>query len=292
MNDTNFQNSTTDESRGPGDGPRAAIQAARSEAFRALHIPGSPLVLFNAWDVGSAQAIMESGAEAIAVNAWTVAVAHGFDEVAHMPDDLYIGNLQRIATSSHLPVTASLCGFHSACPSSIAEEVTRLLMAGAVGFSITDAVDSNGTLRDISDQATLISTARVAGDDVGVRPFLYARTEVFCQTWPDQHSEDMVEVAAERGCAFATAGADSLFVPGLSDLRLIDRLVERSPLPVSVMIGDQATSIQELARAGVACVTFGLLPYLKAMSAVRDEARAVLILSSQAQRDWSQVRSR
>ena len=276
MKDPCVQIPAADNGCAPGDRDKTPARAAGSLELRSLHIPGSPLVAFSVWDAGSAQAITEGGAKAIVVDAWSVAAAHGIDEIEHMPIDLYIGSIQRVVASSHLPITVDLSGLYSARLRKVSDAITWAIGAGASGFTISDVVFGCGALRDITDQAAIIAAARATGDVAGDRPFLYARSDVFCQTWPDQHAEGMVEFAVERAHAFADAGADSLLVPGLSNLRLIDRVVKRSPLPVSVMIGETASSIQELSRVGVACVMSGPLPYLKAMSAIRDEVRTAV----------------
>ena len=82
-----------------------AKQNRNAEKFRALHFPGKPLVLFNAWDAGSAKAIAKSGAQAIATSSWAVADANGFADGEHVPLALAIDTLRRIVTGTDLTVT-------------------------------------------------------------------------------------------------------------------------------------------------------------------------------------------
>ncbi len=72
-------------------------QVARAEAFRRLHVAGDPMIIFNAWDAGSAQAIAAAGARAIGTGSWSVAAAHGFADGEKMPLELAIANLARIS---------------------------------------------------------------------------------------------------------------------------------------------------------------------------------------------------
>ena len=72
-------------------------QSEKARAFAALHVPGNPVVLFNAWDAGSAKAIAEGGAKAIATGSWSVAAANGFADAEALPMGLAIANAARIA---------------------------------------------------------------------------------------------------------------------------------------------------------------------------------------------------
>ena len=84
-----------------------AAASGRASAFHRLHVPGDPLIVFNAWDAGSAQAIARAGARAIGTGSWSVAAAHGYPDGEEMPLELAIANLERIARSVDLPVTQS-----------------------------------------------------------------------------------------------------------------------------------------------------------------------------------------
>jgi methylisocitrate lyase len=85
----------------------------------------------------------------------------------------------------------------------------------------------------------------------------------------------MVVDAIERARAYADAGADGLFAPGLVDIALIARLATQSPLPLNIMVGDVTVPVRELAATGVARLSYGPVPYLMAMRALGDAARAI-----------------
>jgi methylisocitrate lyase len=85
----------------------------------------------------------------------------------------------------------------------------------------------------------------------------------------------MVDEAIERARAYAEAGADGLFAPGLADITLIARLAEASPLPLNIMVGDATPPLRVLAEHGVARVSHGPGPYLMVMKALEEAARAV-----------------
>lgn len=109
---------------------------ATAEAFGALHVPGAPLVLFNAWDAGSAKTVADAGAKAVATGSWSVAAAQGFADGEKMPLDLAIFNLERIVAAVELPVTVDLEGGYD----DAAESAVRAKRAGAVGCNLEDRV--------------------------------------------------------------------------------------------------------------------------------------------------------
>jgi 2-methylisocitrate lyase-like PEP mutase family enzyme len=229
------------------------------------------------WDAGSAKAVAASGAKALATGSWSVAAAHGFGDGEHMPFDLCLANLERIVAATDLPVTIDLESGYGASPKAVGATVARALQAGAIGFNIEDSFPENGTLRETADQVARIREARAAADQAGLSAFLNARTDVFFQAAADQHDESMVSAAIERGRAYADAGADGLFVPGLASEKLIGLVVERSPLPVNVMFNASMPPAARLAELGVARISHGPGPYRLVMKALEDAARAALI---------------
>jgi 2-methylisocitrate lyase-like PEP mutase family enzyme len=251
-----------------------ADQTRKAEQFRALHIPGKPLVLFNIWDVGSAKAVATGGAQAIATGSWSVANANGFADGERIPLSFAIDNLRRIVGATELPVTIDLESGYGDTSEVIAEPIGLAIDAGAVGCNLEDSFPANGKLRATVDQAARIRRARQTADAANIRFFINARTDVFFQRAAEHHDDAMVTEAHERARAYAEAGADGLFAPGLADINLIARLAKASPLPLNIMVGDTTPSLRGLAECGVARVSHGPRPYLLAMKALEEAARA------------------
>ena len=253
-----------------------ADQNQKAELFRALHIPGKPVVLFNIWDAGSAKAVGAAGAKALATGSWSVANANGFADGERIPLVLAIDNLRRIVGATELPVTIDLESGYGDASDAVGETVVLAIDAGAVGCNLEDSFPADGKLRTTADQADRIHRARQMADAANIRFFINARTDIFFQGPSEQHDDAIVVEAIERARAYAEAGADGLFAPGLADIALIARLAKDSPLPLNIMVGDKTPSMRTLAEYGVARVSHGPRPYLLAMKALEEAARAAV----------------
>jgi len=246
----------------------------KARDFRALHVRGRPLILFNAWDAGSARAVEKAGAKAIATGSWSVAAAHGFGDGERLPPELAVGNLARIVAATPLPVSIDIESGYGPGPEAVGLMVQRTIDAGAIGCNLEDGYPETGTLRDAAEQVERLRKARSAADRSEASYFINARTDVFFQTSAHAHDDTLVEAAMARARAYADAGADGIFAPGLADLALIARLVEASPLPLNIMVGADTPSLDALAGVGVARVSHGPGPFLLAMRALEEAARA------------------
>jgi 2-methylisocitrate lyase-like PEP mutase family enzyme len=252
----------------------ATKQIAKAEQFRALHVPGKPLILFNVWDAGSTKAVAAGGAKAIATSSWSVANADGFTDGENIPCVLAIDNLRRIVGATDLPVTFDLESGYGDTPDAVGDAISMVINAGAAGCNLEDSFPANGKLRETLAQVDRIRCARKRADAANTEFFINARTDVFFQKPPEQHDHAMVAEAIDRARAYAEAGADGLFAPGLADITLIAHLADASALPLNIMITDGTPPTRSLAEHGVARVSYGPHPYLMAMKALEEAARA------------------
>lgn len=252
---------------------RAVIQKQldKIKEFRGLHVAGNPLVLYNIWDAGSAQAVAKSGAKAIATSSWAVARAHGFDDGERLPYKLAIENLKQIVDVTELPVTFDLESGYGEEPDKVGESITLAIETGAVGCNFEDSVPGNGTVRDIATQVARIRGARKASETANVPFFINARCDLFFQGPSVVHDEKLLAAVIERAVAYAEAGADGLFVPGLATISLISHLAKESPLPLNIL-ADSSTSLQILADNGVSRVSYGASPYIELLHALERAA--------------------
>jgi 2-methylisocitrate lyase-like PEP mutase family enzyme len=243
------------------------------ERFVALHVPGDPLILFNIWDAGSAQAVAKSGAKAIATGSASVAMANGFGDGQQMPMDFALANAKRIMDAVELPVTVDFEGAYSADPAVGARNIALLAETGAVGCNFEDQVVGGEGLHPIEIQAERIAAARAA---VGSEFFINVRTDLFLKAPQETHDNAMLDEAIARVRAYADAGASGFFVPMLGDLDYLHRLCAESPVPVNFMTYPGCPSNADVAATGVARISHGPFPYMALMGQLEQAAREAL----------------
>lgn len=253
-----------------------ASQIEHARAFRALHIKGDPVVLFNIWDPGSAKIVAGAGAKAIATGSWPVAAAFGYADGEKIPLDLVLDNIRRIVASVDLPVTMDLEGGYGVEPEIVAKTVARAIEAGAVGFNFEDQIVGGSGLHDIDVQVRRIAAAVEAVNASGVPAHINARTDIFLKAKADQHGEKLVDQAIERAQAYEKAGATGFFAPGLGDEGLIGKLVKSVALPVNIIALPGVPPKQRLAELGVARISYGPVPWRRMAAWLENEARAAI----------------
>lgn len=241
----------------------------RAAALRALHRPGDPLILPNAWDPGSARAVVAAGFPAVATSSAAVAEALGHADGEATPVAEMFSAVGRIAAAVPVPVTADLERGYGLRP---AELVERLLAAGAVGCNIEDSDPRTGRLYDVEEQADLLAGIRAAARTAGVDLVLNARIDVHLRAYGP--AEGRLAEAVRRGRGYLAAGADSVYPILLADPEQIRGFVTEVDAPVNVMARPGAPAPAELAALGVARISFGSGVYAAA------RARAAELLAT------------
>ncbi|MEA2835535.1 MAG: hypothetical protein QOD89_85 [Bradyrhizobium sp.] len=251
----------------------AETQQQYAETFHNLHRKGNPLVLFNAWDVATAAAIAKTF-PAVATSSAAVASALGFADGEQVPFDMVTGLVSRITAAVAVPVSIDLEAGYGDTPDAAAESATKIMKAGAIGINIEDGL-SEGTrqLVGLEQHAAKIKAVRDAAQKLGIHLFINARTDPFLRKFGSPN--ECLNEAARRARAYADAGADGIFVPGLTELALIEQFALLTPLPVNIMVTQGVPKISELARVGVQRVSLGPWPMMAAMRVIEQAAAAV-----------------
>ncbi len=249
-------------------------QLASAERLRALHQAGV-LILPNAWDAGSAAVIALAGAQAIATTSGGISWSLGRPDGQSLTRTEMTQRVREIAAAVAIPVTADIEGGYGPGPDDVAATVRAVIAAGAVGVNVEDSRAPGGPLFDPAAQAARIRAARAAADAAGLPGlFVNARTDVFLYGIGAAPGR-LADVLA-RSSGYAEAGADGLFVPGLTALPAITELARSSPLPVNIMAGPGAPPVGELAAAGVRRVSVGTAIAQAAYTVARDAAAELL----------------
>ncbi|GIF46587.1 2-methylisocitrate lyase-like PEP mutase family enzyme [Asanoa ferruginea] len=227
--------------------------------FRSLHHTGQPLVLPNAWDAGSARLIEQAGAAAIATTSAGVAWSLGAGDGGAIGRRAAVDLVARVVATVNVPVTADIEDGYG----DVGATVRGVLDAGAVGVNLEDGLASP------AEHEERIRAARRVGD-----LFLNARVDTYLRGLGDPATR--LRDTLDRAAAYVAAGADGIFVPGVTDRETIAALAEQLPAPLNVMVGPGSPTVDELADLGVARVSVGPAITLAAYAAARRAARELL----------------
>ena len=246
---------------------------SKFEIFAKLHVAGDPLVLFNVWDAGSAAAVAKSGAKAIATGSASVSMANGFGDGEEVPLEFAVANAERIVRTTELPVTVDFEGGYAERADGLTANGRRLASTGAIGCNFEDQVVGTDRLYPITEQEERIAALRAG---VGGDFFINARTDLFLKAPAHAHDAALVDQAIERGKAYADAGTNGFFIPGLADLSLVERICRALNLPVNAMHLPGGPSRAHWASAGIARVSHGPFPFMAMQKWLTTEATEAL----------------
>jgi 2-methylisocitrate lyase-like PEP mutase family enzyme len=228
---------------------------AKRATFRSLHQSGC-FVIPNPWDVGSACALAQLGFSALA----TTSAGFGFsralpDEPSALGLEPVLAHVAEIVRATELPVNADFQAGYGARPEDVAANAQRCAQTGVAGLSIEDTTSGSGrALYELAEATERVRAAREALDAIGEEVLLTARAECFLVAHPDPLNESL-----RRLHAYAEAGADVLFAPGVRRAQDVRALVQSlAPKPVNVLIGaDVGLSVADIAALGVRRVSVG-----------------------------------
>lgn len=224
-------------------------------SFRQLHEQGC-FVIPNPWDRGTAIALAAMGFPALATTSAGVSFARGLpDTPTALGIEAVLANIAEIVDAVDLPVTADFQAGYADDLASLADNVARCVATGVAGLSIEDAMDDGGDpLLSLPQAVERVRVARSAIDESGADVMLTARAECFLYGHPDPLRE-----AITRLQAFAEAGADVLYAPGLRGREDTGALVDAlRPYPVNVLMGsDTSLTVNDLAELGVRRISVG-----------------------------------
>lgn len=225
----------------------------KAALLRGMHVPGEPVVLPNAWDAASARIIEGAGFPGVATSSAAISACLGWDDGEAAPVEAMLTSAGYIAHAVAVPVTVDFERGYQLSPEQLVE---RFVGTGAVGLNIEDSDPRTGTMVDIDEQAEYIRGIRTAAAATGVDLVINARTDSFLR----RHGtpEQQLAFSLERGNRYLEAGADCVYPLGAAEPEIIEALTVGIDGPVNIARGpDAGPAITDLARLGVARVTFG-----------------------------------
>lgn len=245
--------------------------AAKRRSFRRLHESGC-FVLPNPWDIGSARFLQQLGFKALASTsagfAWSQGAADGAVSLGSV-----LAHLQTLVDATDLPVNADFQNGFAAEPAGVAENVRAALATGIAGLSIEDATgDPAQPLYPLPSAIERMRAARGAIDASGVEVMLVGRAECFLVGRPD------LEETIARLRAYAEAGADCLYAPGLRTSDQIAQVVKAvAPTPLNVLWSTASEfTVDELGALGVRRISLGGAMARVAWGAFARTARSIM----------------
>ncbi|HEY8133196.1 MAG TPA: isocitrate lyase/phosphoenolpyruvate mutase family protein [Thermoanaerobaculia bacterium] len=239
----------SDDVEGAFGYPRAV--SSSTDRFRQLHQSGC-FVMPNPWDPGSAKLLVQLGFPALATTssgfAWSVGRRDN-----HISLEQALAHLRAMSSAVDVPINADFEGGFAVDPSGVAANVTAALSTGIAGISIEDSTgDGSNPLFEFDLSVERVRAARMAIDKSGTGVLLTARSEGFLVGRPD------IGETIRRLAAYAAAGADCLYAPGLRNMSDIKAVVDAvAPKPVNVLAGSDFTTVAELAAAAVRRISVG-----------------------------------
>jgi 2-methylisocitrate lyase-like PEP mutase family enzyme len=242
----------------------------KRRTFRALHQRGC-FVIPNPWNIGSARYLQGLGFKALATTSSGYAHAQGFADGEQSCEEI-LAHFREIAAATDVPINADFEGGFADDPDRMAENVTRCIATGVAGLSIEDSTgDPDQPLYDFDLALARVKAARAAIDKAGGEVVFTARTEGFIRGRPD------LDETIRRLKAFADAGADCLYSPGIKTREQIEATVKAvAPLPINFLnSGAFGFSVKDIADMGVRRTSVGGTLARVAMNAFIKSAREI-----------------
>ena len=226
--------------------------AEKRKAFRALHASGC-FVIPNPWDVGSARWLQGLGFKALASTSSGFAWSQGFAD-NRVSRDMVLAHLRALVETTDVPINADFEGGYAHDPAGVAASVALAVETGVAGLSIEDSTGSKEEpLYDLDVVVARMRAARGAIDKAGGEVMLVGRAECFLVGRPD------IDEVIARLKAYANAGADCLYAPGIGKPEQISAVVKAvAPKPVNLLIGaPMGISVKDAAALGVRRISVG-----------------------------------
>ena len=246
---------------------------SKFEEFKALHQVKELFVLPNAWDARSAKVLEEKGFKAVGTSSAAVASALGYDDGEHMSFEEYLMIIKRITASVKVPVTVDMEMGYGTTPPAIYANIQRLADAGVAGINIEDSIITNSkrTLGSADDFAKTVQHLKNNLHREGKSLFINVRSDTYLLQTNDARKE-----SARRAKLYASAGADGLFLPVISQEDDIASAVEASPLPLNVMCIPGLPDFKKLQALGVRRASMGPFLQIKTYGHAKELASKVI----------------
>jgi 2-methylisocitrate lyase-like PEP mutase family enzyme len=238
-----------------------ALLDQRCSLLRALHVPGTPLVLTNAWDAASARAVVGAGFPVVATTSGGVAATLGYADGQDAPVEEMFAAAARIVRSVEVPVTVDSEAGYGLAPDAL---VGRLMEVGAAGCNLEDTDHADGGLAEVHRHAEWLAGVRRAAIARDYGLVINARIDVFIGQ-QEQETPALLEDAINRARDYINAGVDCVFPILLHDVDVITAFLDAVQFPINIFAVPPAPPNPVLATMGVARISYGTSIYRQLM---------------------------
>lgn len=241
------------------------------ETFHKLHLQSSTFILPNAWNPISAKMFQDSGFKAIGTTSAGIAIALGYPDGQKLPVQKMIDVTKDIVDAVDVPVSADIEAGYGNTVEDVLDTVKRVMDVGVVGINIEDGTgDPNEPIAELSYQMKVIEAIRELSHSTYSRTapfFINARTDFY---WLNIGSETERFVnTIERAKAFEQAGADCIFIPGVSNEQTIRELRSEISKPINLLAGPNMPTVQELSDLKIERLSCGSGPFRAVATLIR-----------------------
>ncbi|MEK3820294.1 isocitrate lyase/phosphoenolpyruvate mutase family protein [Cytobacillus sp. FSL W8-0315] len=243
-------------------------QSLKAKTFHRLHQQSSTFVLPNAWDVISAKMFEECGFKAIGTTSAGIAASLGYFDGQSIPLNKMVETIENIAKSVNVPVSADIEAGYGQTVEEVLETVKAVAAAGAIGINLEDGTgDPNRPIFDITSQVEKITAIKELSESRNMPLFINARTDLYWLKIGD--SSTRLQEAIKRAKAYQDAGADCIFIPGLTDRKIIKKIREEISCPINLLVDPEMPSLSELSEIGIERLSCGSVPFRATLTFLR-----------------------
>lgn len=219
------------------------------EKFFQLHHQPAPFIIANAWNVKSAKLIEDNGFKAIATSSGAIANSLGYEDGEKIPFNELLYVIKRISSCINIPLSVDFERGYTNDLAALNDHLQKLIDLGVVGINIEDAQGEETYLKKLNSiKSYLVKTNQ--------QLFINARTDGFLQKL-----DSPLERTLERATLYKEAGADGLFVTGVSDTSIIKEITAAVSLPVNVVGTPKLSAVKTLADCGVKRISMAVFLY-------------------------------
>jgi len=240
--------------------------------FRELHQQNEPLLIGNVWDVPSARAYEEVGYQALGTSSAAIAAMLGYEDGEQIPFEELLFIVKRIQSTTSLPLSVDIEAGYASNMTDLISNIKQLCELGVAGINIEDSLSAGvrGLLPIEALQERLAAISAYLKENQ-LDLFINARSDAFLLGMPNALDESI-----KRAAAYAEAGAEGIFLPGIIDANDIGDFVKTSTLPLNVMTLPGLPDVADLTRLGVKRISMGNFPQVAQQKYFAEMMRAVV----------------